>query len=184
MLNTLKKTSLSKLYYFFSLILCSGCTKTPDGNDAIGKFTSSFQAEIKNNYGFSLYGAGASFPVKIESIDLFFQSDSIASIEEARRLVIPIANRMVDAINRSEYLTPYLSNVPATLKNISLTLNFNEVQNNKTSIQSVMVVGKKKLIFYYTREKDKLKLKEVLEEPFDEAVKILQDEASRTSDEI
>lgn len=181
MLLGLRQISLNKLYYLLLIMLCTGFTKMTEGEKALNKFTNSFQTEIKRDYGFSAYGSGASFPVKIEFINLSFYVDCVVTIEEARRLVIPICNKMVGALNKSDYLKPYLANNPASLKNISLTFSFKEDLNQKDLPQSVMVFGTKRLVLYNTLTHTTPMLRDLHRETFDEAVKILQDESTENN---
>ena len=151
-----------------------------DGEAALANFTKKFNQEISKEYGLYLFGSGAAFPVKIEEIILSFQSDYCQDVVGARKLAVEITHKMIDRMNQDKNLLKYLSNNPASIKNVNLTISFKE-QNSATSstpLQSVMVIGTRNKVVYNTENEDRSMLDTFLRETFDEAERILQQESS------
>ena len=158
------------------LVFQSACTvaNSPD-SQALQKFQASFVKEIQCQYGFEAYSSGASIPVNIEWIGLSFYAGHSASIDEGRKLVVSITNRFIHRMNEDENVLKYLSNPPASLRNVDLTIRFDE--NSQSPLQSIMIIGSKNLVVY-NKYDEKRRLVDLHRETFDEAERIVEQETA------
>lgn len=149
------------------------------GSQALERFQGTFRKEIEREYGVQTYGIGASFPVKINSIHFSFSTGREASINEGRRMVVSIANRFILRMNEDENLLKFLANNPPSITNVDLTLRFND--SLSSPLQSVMIIGSKKLVVYNEYNDARTMLLDLHEESFEEAEKIVKLESSSNS---
>lgn len=173
------KWCLNRLIFLLILLTSKGYAEMSEGGKAFYRFSKEFSLEVQKEYGFSPYSQGVSFPVKIESIDLCFSINKSQEIEEARRLVIPIALKMLERINQCDYLQPYLSEHPFPLEKIMVGLCFDKATGKPNRLRSTTFHGSRNIIFYDTMDEKTYKQIEIHRETFDEAIKILQDESSK-----
>ena len=150
-----------------------------DGEKALANFTKKFNQEISKEYDYFLFGSGASFPVKIEDIFLSYQAKNCENVMGARTLAVEISHKMIDRMNQDDNLLKYLSSNPASIKNVDLTIAFNE--GTPGALHSVMVIGSRNKVVYNTNSEDRSKLVNLYEETFDEAEKIVRQEGSNSS---
>lgn len=111
-------------------------------------------------------------PVKIESIDLSFQATYPANVEEARRLAVPIALKLIQRMNEGSNLMKYLANSPASLKNVVLVIGFKE--SFAGALDSIIIIGSKNLVSYKKYNEVGTRLVNLHRETFDEALSIVQ----------
>lgn len=157
-----------------------------DGEMALGNFTKKFNQEISKEYGFSLFGSGVSFPVKIERIILSYKANYCENIVGARKLAVDIAHKMIDSMNQDNNLLKYLSSVPASARHVNLTIIFKDPNNAKTpgALNSVMLIGLRDNLVFTTYNETMNMLVELHEESFEEAEKIVKQESSLNSTKL
>lgn len=165
---------IRKCIILLGLLIHVSCNDMSDGEKALANFTKKFNQEISKEYGLRLSGSGASFPIKLEYITLSFEADRCENIIGARQFAVEIAHKMIEKIQEDVNLQKYLSNTPATVKNIDLTIGFKEIKGNVGSLDSVMVIGVRNKIVYNAHDKVTTKLVDIYEETFDEAERIVK----------
>lgn len=173
--NILIKTCITILISFFQISQVNAM----DGNTAIAQFTNDFVKQISQEYGFRPFGAGASFPVKLKSIGIDFKANYCQNVNGARKLAVEIAHKMIEKMKQDINLQKYLSDIPATVKNIDLTIIFKESNDGKRTefLHSVMVIGSREKVFFNI-DNSSPRLVTLHEETFDEAERIVQQEAA------
>lgn len=151
-----------------------------DGNKAIGRFANDFVKQITKEYGLRVFATGASFPVKLESISLTFEANYSKDVSSARKLVVEIAHQMIEKMNQDSNLQKYLSNTPATVKNIELTIIFKEEDKGKYPgpLNCVMIIGVRNKVIFNTLDEKKNRFVNLHRETFEEAEKIVKQESS------
>lgn len=169
-------------HYCTSLLaaLVVACTDISPQEQALNDLITKFSREIEHDYGFHLCGAGSSMPEKIEVVRLYFLVDSSGYLEGARHLAVGIALKLVDQINQDIQLRPYLETYPASVKNISLTLGFNQENeenlNQNNCLSSVMVIAYRGLVCYNIYDETGMSLIDLHKETFEEAKAIVDRE--------
>lgn len=164
---------MCKTYLFIlSALIYVGSAYSSPGGKALEKFQASFVKEVQREYGFHPLGVGASFPVKINWVDLRFSADCYASVEEGRRLIVPLVHKFIQRMNEDRELIKYLSNSPASIANVALTVRFKD--GPTSPLQSIMIIGSKNLIVYNKYDEFRKRLLDLHEESFDEAVRLVQ----------
>ena len=172
-----------KMSFLISISLMTiSWSSMSEGEKALAKFTSKFNQEISKDYGFFLFGSGASFPKKIEHIILSYQSKSYEDIAGARKLAVEIAHKMIDRMNQDDNLLKYLSSNPASLKHVSLTIGFKGSKQKTGALDSVMVIGSRNLLTFNIYNQNMTMLVTLKDEKFEEAEKIVGQERSSSCD--
>ncbi len=131
---------------------------------------------LEKKYKMRLCGSGGGMPDGIVNmLSLSFDSYRIASIEEARPILVDCVNIYMNAVNADKELKPYLKNAPFTPENIKISIYFNSPQGEEVydpylSVASTLC-GK---LIYRTKEKGKIfGYKSEVIESYEDAVKIL-----------
>lgn len=110
----------------------------------------------------------------IKSLFLGLTCNKEASIDDARKLIVTCAKEYMFEINNNKELKPYLHNFPFSEQNIQLSIIFKTplgINNEIGKLSSVEII-KGKVIF--SANKTEYTLETVLEESFEEAVRIVQ----------
>jgi hypothetical protein len=142
--------------------------------------------DIMNSYSIHLYklrglelaGSGGSMPADIKKITLQFDSPLELDLVCARRLFIESAEGLLYIVNRDKKIRPYLHDYPFTCRNIGFGIGFMHkgkwAKNNKIAYVSIV----NSIVFYsiYTE-----KLEDLYEEPYEEALRIVQQENAKLS---
>jgi len=141
-------------------------------DEVIGKFAK----QAKKEFDVNVYGAGGSMPFDVETIDLRFAVVKRGSIEEGRRLMVLLKERLADIVNQDEQLIPYLREYPFSPLRSDIFISFSQKNGkdyNDGSI-SFIVVGRGNKVFYNAYNQETRKTEIVFEEPYEEAVKIVK----------
>lgn len=164
------------------LLIHVSCIYESQGEKALANFTKKFNHEISKDYGLSLFGSGASFPVKIEDIILSYKANHSENIEGARKLVVEIAHKMIKRMNDDNNLLKYLSANPASVRNVELTIIFKDPVNGRCpgSLSSVSVIGLRSKVLFNTYSLSEM-LVTLHEEEFDEAEKLVSQDSSSSN---
>ena len=125
-------------------------------------------------------------PDDIRILDIDFDSNRYVDISQARELMVSCSQEFLDQINSDEQIRPYLHNYPFTANNIHLGMSFVEKNSSKfIKPPYIAYVTLIKGIIYYTCDYNPLgALTDLYEEPYEEAVKIINGEATDRSTNI
>lgn len=128
---------------------------------------------ISKQYGYSLFGSGGSMYDCVREISTSFNArvKEPLTVEEARKLILPIAIEYLKAFNSNEEIRPYLLNYPFNSKNLHIAVFFNDLQGYEYWYPDLSVVSVSHgNILYYGFNKstdtnsDKWEYKETFEE--------------------
>jgi hypothetical protein len=169
----------SKLYLWSLLVSCLvSCSARDPEMETYHRFLNTCSKQISKEYRLHCYGAGGSVPDKVCIVELFFESNQQMNIQQARRLIIPIAEKMIDDLNADEKLRPYLKDYPATYKNIGAVIAFKVIhpdERDSECIKSVFI-GQINTILYVKKDAVTGYLYDVHEEFLEEGKRILAEE--------
>lgn len=137
---------------------------------------------ISKKYGFALYGSGGEMLEKVRLIATSFKTTSPlpVTIEEARKLIIPIAKEYVSEFNSNEEIRPFLLNYPFDTRNINIAVFFQDCIGNgykNPNLTVVHVYRGKVLYFSFRDSQNNSSEKWEYEETFEEAEEKLKNES-------
>jgi antitoxin component YwqK of YwqJK toxin-antitoxin module len=137
----------------------------------------------QKEYGVMCTAEGSSLPYDVENISLYFAIKSKGTIEEGRELFIKLKERFINEINQDEKLRPYLREYPFTQDRATILLSYCDKKGNDYTDGSVTLIlskGKKEVCYLRYVEKDS-ESDELLVEPYEEALKIVQNKNKELS---
>ncbi len=151
-----------------------------------GAMTEKIEAKVatllETKYKMSVCGSGVAMPDGIvNSLVLCFDSYRSLSIEQARPILVDCVNTYVNAVNSNSEIKPYLKTVPFSPKNIEINIFFRTSKGASVTEPNLCVAtalhGK---LIYCTEEKgQKFGYKSETTEPYEEAVKILNEKNNK-----
>lgn len=141
----------------------------------VKEVSTTFDAEMKKEFGLVCIGSGGSMPHDVEEIDLHFLAYKHVSIEEARVLEVSAIEKLVRIINDHEKLRPFLRESPFPHTRAKVMIAFEDKDGNRFKDNSVTLVYQAKgKIFYRTYDAKNNKIVPLYEEPYEEALKKVQ----------
>ena len=133
-----------------------------------------FIREARKEFGVRAFSSGAYMPYDIESISAHFELQKKGSIEHARKLIIDLGQLFLSIINNHKELKLYLREYPSTFKRINVAVVYCDSEWNRYNDGSICKVSFGELgIIRYRKELGKKNSEVILEEPYEEAVKIV-----------
>ncbi len=182
--NEERKYILSALYK--NSVLQAGLPKnSPPPKRADMKYVDEVIQEFikvaKKEFGVTPYGTGASMPFDVEKICVDFQLKKKATVEEARTLMVRLKEKFAEIVNKHEQLRPYLREFPFSPGRADVNLRFcnNQGLRNTDGSINYVLVGSNKNIYYFSSNLLTPNKDNQLQEPYDEAVKIVHSKKSR-----
>src|SRR5690606_25136608 len=85
--------------------------------------------EIEKKENIQLIGTGSGMMHNVNMLSLSFVSDRTLSVDESRTVMTSCVQILLDAVNSSKELRPYLSNYPFEAKNIKIMIIFREKED-------------------------------------------------------
>lgn len=123
--------------------------------------------DLERQYHLNCDGSGASMMEEVKMLALSFTSTTPLSISDARKLILECVKDFCKNVNENKEVTPFLSNIPFTSKNIEVRITGHDKNNTAVSPPHIAYVASLKgNIFYYAREGN---LKLIHKESFEEA---------------
>lgn len=146
---------------------------------------SSFTQECEKNHQVVCIATGGELSHNVKKIKLSFIAYRKGSIEEARKIEVAIIEDLLKKVNAHEKIRPFLDEYPFQPHNLSISLAFRKRDDSCYTDGSVVLtlIGKGKLL--YCREDPKTgKLEDIMEEPYEEALKIVFGDAFERSSNL
>ena len=138
----------------------------------------SFVREMKEEFNLHCSGSGGGMPYDVEEISVGLVSYKKASIEDARELEVMATERLLKLINEHEKIRPFLREYPFKANRAKVAIYFSPIKNAKLEEDVVARVTQiKNKIYYLTEEKVTKQYISLAEEPYEEALKIVQKKA-------
>lgn len=137
--------------------------------------TAKFTKELMKEKNMYLFGYGGRMMFDVEEVSMSYNIVKHASIDEARRLFVEVAEGYLARINTSEKLRPFLHNYPFTINNLDLGIGF-ENEKGQAYEDLVYVVYSKRTgkIVYNANDPKEGMFYKIYEESYDEAVKLVR----------
>ncbi len=196
------KGNVVNLFVLFLSFICRGYAvfeENPPYLKYVAQIENEFVKEMKRDYGLVCIGKGGRMPRNVETIHIYFNVYKRGTFEEARELMVKAKTKLVEKVNAHEKIRPYLKNYPFTLESAEISLGFHKKNGEFYFDGSVSVVNSARggNISYHRAEIQTRKLPDivnsadgtrtpgkwadlevlvdVLEEPFTETMRIVQE---------
>jgi len=111
---------------------------------AIDEVFMQYLDEMKKEYGFRCEAIGGKMNNYVDEIGVSFLAFQRATQEEARKLIIPATEKLLQMINRNEKLKPYFMESPFQLDRLKIRIKFRErnfISYRDGSMESVRLEG-------------------------------------------
>ncbi len=144
-----------------------------------------FIKQVKKEFGFNCEMTGGSMPYDVEEIFVKFGANRSANLEQARELEVVLTEKFIKIINAHEKIRPFLREYPFPSNRAIVGIRFYPPSKKQSSQHAVDFMYQAKGKIYYRADdpQNPYALKAVHEEPYEEALKIIQgklDEVSAT----
>ena len=140
----------------------------------VDRITANFTKELTKEKNMYLFGYGGRMMFDVEEISMSYNVVKHASIDEARRLFVEVAERYLARINADEKLRPFLHNYPFTINNLDLGIGFeNEKRQAHDDLAYVVYRKKTGKIVYNANDPKEDMFYKIYEEPYEEAVRLV-----------
>lgn len=141
--------------------------------------TNNFIKEINKKFGFRCIATGGSMPYDVQDIDVGFIAYRKATTEEARELEITLVEKFLRIINSHEKIRPYLREYPFTSSRAHVSVDFCNKNNEPETVNSISRVWQvKNKIYYDIYDPKTFSSEEIANEPYEKALKIVQEKRS------
>lgn len=171
---------------FLSLLLVSlfllGCHRdTTKQSELVHQLTDRYSENLKKKEDFhlSLYG-GVYYP-KVCKLTLGYDANRKADLPQARKLIVQYVSKLLDNVNESEELRPFLDEYPYSAYGVHFVISFFDKhgqQFHDGSIARVSLYGfkdpKRANVVYYTFDPKHDEWPECYRETYEEAEEIVR----------
>lgn len=132
---------------------------------------------IKDKYHLKPCSVGAAMPGgPIRKLILGFDTKTLYTRNELRKLLIQCAQEMIDQVNANEEIQPFLMKAPFTIENVQITI-FNQKPDGRIDYDPEIVTAGIicRVLTYRTKDpEDHYKYKNHFTESYEEALKLLE----------
>ena len=171
------------VYLVIVILSLSACNNSPpiksyeipEHEKIADRITARTVQKIEAETGLRLMGIGGGMMNQVRMMAISFEQLGEITMEQGRELVIYCMNEYLSAINGSEEIRPFLVHYPFITKDIQIDIYIRKQDRREVSIGTLCVVGAIKGKLQYDIKQPGLpSLRQVHEETYDEAVKILE----------
>jgi hypothetical protein len=149
----------------------------------VHEVTSTFLNEIYKKYGFECAGSGGSMPYDVQEISVYLVTRQSATIEQAREWEVLLTERFAQIINEHEKIKPFLRESPFPSSRVDVFIKFITPKKERSAPQpnrvNYVFQARNKIFYNAKAPNDPYMYKNLLEEPYEEALKIVQDNAGK-----
>jgi hypothetical protein len=137
--------------------------------------------QIEKELGLECIGSGGAMPRDVERIDLKFMIYQRATVEQARELEVKATEKLVKIINAHEKIRPFLREFPSPVSRTGVSISFYKKNNHPYMDGSVAYCSQIDGRIYYRAEDPNNPdiYKEIKDEPYEEALRIIQENATK-----
>lgn len=147
----------------------------------VAEVTSSFVKEIYKAYGLECGASGGCMPYDVEEISVNLVAYRSATIEQARELEVKATERFAQIINAHEKIRPFLREYPFPSSRADVSISFRKRGKHPTDEVEFVCHAKNKLHYLAYDPDHPYVGKLIKDEPYEEARKIVQDNAAKNS---
>ncbi len=164
--------------FVFSLNVMNGEDKAPAYLQYVNEISKEVAANIQDELDLIYIGGGGKMPRDVEELSLKFLAYRKASIEQARKLEVIAVQKLLNSINTHKPIKPFLREHPFPSRRAEVSISFRKKNNEHEIDHSISYVTQLNNILYYCIEDIKKdKLVTIYEEPYEEALKIVQNQS-------
>ena len=130
--------------------------------------------EMKLKHRMVCFCSGGAMMKEIEELDLSFNISHPVDVDEARLLLVDLAETLLESVNQNKKIKKYLANDPFISKNVSLQITFSNRDGSEImapNLESIMVI-KDKVYFTSKDLESSYKSFNIHVESFDDTVKL------------
>ncbi len=162
---------------FFSLIAILTMSfsffksKSRDYEDIANEIRAKVGKKLSKKHHMNVIGVGGGMMGSVYMIGLSFQIRHPLEREEARYLIVDCTEELINAVNASEEIRPYLRDYPFTTKNVEIAIFSVQADRKEVFDPYIRVasIAESKDIYYHTKEPNKIMYKNKYSEPYVEA---------------
>jgi hypothetical protein len=132
--------------------------------------------KLAKRYDMSLFGIGGGMADSVNIICLSFQIRKSFTKEELRYILIDCVEEILAAFNANEEIRPYLLNYPFLPENIEIKIFITDSTGRRVYDPTIAVASAigGKLKYKTNDPNDEFKYKSIVQEPYEEALKIVR----------
>ncbi len=163
------------LIFSFGVSLNAQEHESPEYVYYVNEIFRSFSKQVKQEFGLDCQSTGGSMPYDVQEISMSFDSDLIATLQEARELEVKITEKFIKVINAHEKIRPFLREFPFPPNRATIMIAFQRPKKINSNNHVELVFQVKNRIFYESKKTSPPYTYEIIkEEPYEEALKIVQ----------
>ena len=167
------KNILISIFFLLTLASCQTICKQ---EILINRIVNSHEKSQKKKYGLVLIGSGSSIPDhQVKKVIVHYVIGRPMQLDEARELYVYSIEELLNLINSSKELWPYMDNYPFTIDNIDYILAFRNVSSrfDPPYVALMFLVRGDICYAFYDTQKDKFIDEMDVQEPYAEARRIV-----------
>ena len=147
----------------------------------VNEIVSEFASETEKRCNVICSGEGGQMPHDVEEIEVMFWTDRKGTIEEARRFIVTSKRALLDKVNAHEKIRPFLREYPFTISRTCISISFSDSRTRaRYGEESVAFAFDSRERIIYCRDNPKTHLLDhLLEEPYEEAERIIAEEEAQ-----
>ncbi len=147
---------------------------TEDYEVYVNQVLREFALEMKKEYGLICIGDSSRMPYEVSEIEVLFIAQRSATVEEARELEVKTTERFIEVINAHEKIRPFLEEYPFGSNRAKVSISFAKEDGNYPDEGVSVVRQTKGNVCYRVKAPDSPLFESLGEEPYEEALKIVQ----------
>ncbi len=133
---------------------------------------------MEEEFDLRCVGEGGSMPHDVRTMAVEFIAYRRANVEQARELMVKVTERFIEAINGNSKIRPFLREYPIQPFQAKVSISFTKKNNYPYGDGSISHAFQVKNKIYYDSENSLKRLVTVFEEPYEEALRIVQSNKS------
>ena len=137
--------------------------------------TNPYIKDMCKQHNLSYFGGGGGFLYNVENINIKFISKKQVDIEQARNFLITCSEELLERINTSDKIRPYLDHYPFTKKGIQLDICYFDQKGTWNNPRFIaQATASNGYVYYAVFDHKKRELKTIYKESYQDALKIAQ----------
>ena len=117
------------LIFIAIIIILSSCNDLTDKEKLSYQMINMHAEKQKKNNHLNLIGSGGAIPDKINVLMLSYVGYQKLQLDEARKLMVKSIEDLIQKVNATPEIHPYLRDYPFTEKNADITITFRDVRD-------------------------------------------------------
>ena len=170
------KNTINKFIVFFSTLMFLACehkSQKPIQETYAEELVGQYIKNVESKYNLHLTSmAWGMYGGTVNLLGPGFGTKEGLDVSRSRQLLLELASELINCVNQSEKLRPYLKNYLFTIENVQITLSY---RGNNPNQQAVKLAFLKESTITYEKIDDKTdKYETLFRESYDEAIQKLE----------